>query len=119
VKPCSLTFRRHLARRPLANGVVEAAHKTKIKLPWVLRLERTTVEQGREILQKSGLNFIVGQDMQTPPKKSWRRQASDKVVKIGAVLLWLWRLWLVRACIPELVPNPGNCQITSPDKTFE
>src|ERR1700704_5432860 len=47
----------------LATGVVEAAHKTKIKLPVVLRLEGTNVEQGREILQKSGLNFIVGSDM--------------------------------------------------------
>ncbi len=55
----------------LANGVVEAAHKTKIKLPIVLRLEGTNVEQGREILRNSGLNFIVGDDM---------RDAADKVV---------------------------------------
>ena len=53
----------------LANGVVEAAHKTKIKLPVVLRLEGTNVEQGREILQKSGLNFIVGQDMKDAAEK--------------------------------------------------
>src|SRR5213083_3363758 len=44
----------------LANGVVEAAKKTNIKLPIVLRLEGTNVEQGREILKKSGLNFLVG-----------------------------------------------------------
>ena len=53
----------------LASGVVEAAHKTKIKLPVVLRLEGTNVEQGREILQKSGLNFIVGQDMKDAAEK--------------------------------------------------
>src|SRR3954465_5148828 len=53
----------------LANGVVEAAHKTKIKLPVVLRLEGTNVEQGREILQKSGLNFIVGADMNDAAEK--------------------------------------------------
>src|SRR5438132_4225462 len=53
----------------LANGVVEAAHKTKIKLPVVLRLEGTNVEQGREILQKSGLNFIVGADMKDAAEK--------------------------------------------------
>ncbi|MFL6300326.1 MAG: ADP-forming succinate--CoA ligase subunit beta [Terriglobales bacterium] len=53
----------------LANGVVEAAHKTQIKLPVVLRLEGTNVEQGREILQKSGLNFIVGADMKDAAEK--------------------------------------------------
>lgn len=47
----------------LANGVVEAAQKTKIQLPIVLRLEGTNVEQGREILKKSGLNFLVAETM--------------------------------------------------------
>src|SRR5579884_182303 len=47
----------------LARGVVEAANKTKIQLPVVLRLEGTNVEQGREILQQSGLNFIVAETM--------------------------------------------------------
>jgi succinyl-CoA synthetase beta subunit len=47
----------------LASGVVEAARKTKIQLPIVLRLEGTNVEEGREILKKSGLNFIVAETM--------------------------------------------------------
>ena len=47
----------------LATGVVEAAQKTHIQLPVVLRLEGTNVEQGREILQQSGLNFIVAETM--------------------------------------------------------
>jgi len=47
----------------LANGVVEAARKTHIQLPMVLRLEGTNVEQGREILKQSGLNFIVAETM--------------------------------------------------------
>ena len=53
----------------LANGVVEAARKTKINLPVVLRLEGTNVEQGREILKKSGLNFIVAQTMKDAAEK--------------------------------------------------
>src|SRR5438034_2380498 len=53
----------------LANGVVEAAHKTKIQLPVVLRLEGTNVEQGREILQQSGLNFIVAETMKDAAEK--------------------------------------------------
>jgi succinyl-CoA synthetase beta subunit len=56
----------------LARGVVEAATKTKIQLPIVLRLEGTNVEQGREILQQSGLNFIVAETM---------KDAAEKVVE--------------------------------------
>ncbi len=55
----------------LARGVVEAAQKTRIQLPIVLRLEGTNVEQGREILKDSGLNFIVAETM---------RDAAEKVV---------------------------------------
>jgi len=53
----------------LAQGVVEAAKKTNINLPIVLRLEGTNVEQGREILQKSGLNFIVAETMKDAAEK--------------------------------------------------
>ena len=53
----------------LAQGVVEAAKKTHINLPIVLRLEGTNVEQGREILQKSGLNFIVAETMKDAAEK--------------------------------------------------
>jgi succinyl-CoA synthetase beta subunit len=55
----------------LANGVVQAARKMNIQLPIVLRLEGTNVEQGREILKNSGLNFIVAETM---------KDAADKVV---------------------------------------
>ena len=53
----------------LAKGVVEAAKKTKIALPVVLRLEGTNVEQGREILKQSGLNFIVAETMKDAAEK--------------------------------------------------
>jgi succinyl-CoA synthetase beta subunit len=53
----------------LANGVVEAARKTQIQLPIVLRLEGTNVEQGREILKQSGLNFIVAETMKDAAEK--------------------------------------------------
>jgi succinyl-CoA synthetase beta subunit len=59
----------------LANGVVEAAKKTKLALPVVLRLEGTNVEQGREILKKSGLNFLVAETM---------RDAAEKVVRAAS-----------------------------------
>jgi succinyl-CoA synthetase beta subunit len=53
----------------LATGVVEAARKTHIQLPIVLRLEGTNVEQGREILKQSGLNFIVAETMKDAAEK--------------------------------------------------
>jgi succinyl-CoA synthetase beta subunit len=55
----------------LAAGVVEAAKKTNIQLPVVLRLEGTNVEEGKKILVDSGLNFVVAETM---------RDAADKVV---------------------------------------
>ena len=53
----------------LAKGVVEAAKKTKIALPVVLRLEGTNVEQGRAILKDSGFNFIVAETMKDAAEK--------------------------------------------------
>ncbi len=53
----------------LAIGVVEAARKTNIQLPIVLRLEGTNVEAGREILRQSGLNFTVAETMKDAAEK--------------------------------------------------
>jgi succinyl-CoA synthetase beta subunit len=55
----------------LATGVVEAARRTNIKLPIVLRLEGTNVEEGKKILMSSGFNFVVTDTM---------KDAADKVV---------------------------------------
>ncbi|HUO61160.1 MAG TPA: ADP-forming succinate--CoA ligase subunit beta [Candidatus Acidoferrales bacterium] len=53
----------------LATGVVEAAKKTNIQLPIVLRLEGTNVEQGRKILESSGFKFIVAENMTDAAQK--------------------------------------------------
>ncbi len=53
----------------LANGVVQAAKNLAVKVPIVLRLEGTNVEEGRKILKDSGLNFIVGETMQDAAEK--------------------------------------------------
>jgi succinyl-CoA synthetase beta subunit len=55
----------------LAAGVVEAAKKTHLQLPVVLRLEGTNVQEGKNILMESGLNFVVAETM---------KDAADKVV---------------------------------------
>jgi len=60
----------------LAAGVVEAARKTNIQLPVILRLEGTNVQEGKKILQESGLNFVVAETM---------KDAADKVVAAARV----------------------------------
>jgi succinyl-CoA synthetase beta subunit len=53
----------------LAEGVVAASREIGMKVPLVVRLEGTNVEQGREILAKSGLALTVGSDMTDAAKK--------------------------------------------------
>ncbi len=53
----------------LASGVVEAVKTVQVKVPIIVRLEGTNVEQGREILKTSGLKFTVAADMQDAAKK--------------------------------------------------
>jgi succinyl-CoA synthetase beta subunit len=53
----------------LANGVVEAVKQVQVQVPIIVRLEGTNVEQGREILNHSGLTFTVATDMRDAAKK--------------------------------------------------
>ena len=57
----------------LANGVVEAAKKTGIKVPVVVRMEGTNVDAGRKILAESGLNLITATDL---------KDAAQKIAKV-------------------------------------
>ncbi len=47
----------------LARGVLAAAEKTEIRVPLIVRLEGTNVEEGRRILKESNLEFLVAKDM--------------------------------------------------------
>jgi succinyl-CoA synthetase beta subunit len=53
----------------LAEGVTEAVREVKVNVPIVVRLEGTNVEEGRKILNESGLNFIVAQGMKDGAEK--------------------------------------------------
>ncbi len=57
----------------LAQGVVEAAKKTNISVPVVVRMEGTNVEEGRRILAESGLRLITAVDL---------KDAAGKVAEI-------------------------------------
>jgi len=47
----------------LAQGVVEAAKQVNLKVPLVVRMEGTNVEQGKKILAESGIKVIPASDM--------------------------------------------------------
>ena len=47
----------------LARGVIAAAEKRRIRLPLIVRLEGTNVEQGRESLRNSDLEFLVAKNL--------------------------------------------------------
>ena len=53
----------------IANGIVEAAKEVSLSVPVVVRLEGTNVEQGKEILAKSGLAIISGNDLADAAQK--------------------------------------------------
>ncbi len=59
----------------VARGVVEAAKKLGIKVPVVVRLEGTNVEEGQRVIRESGLNFTVANGM---------KDAAEKVVDLTA-----------------------------------
>ena len=47
----------------LARGVEIAAKKLKIKVPIVVRMEGTNMEEGHQILSDSGIDVIVAEGM--------------------------------------------------------
>jgi succinyl-CoA synthetase beta subunit len=47
----------------LARGVLAAAKKKSIRVPLIVRLEGTNVEQGKEILRNSDLKFLVANNL--------------------------------------------------------
>ena len=58
----------------LANGVVNACRELNVQLPIVIRMEGTNVEQGRQVLADSGLNFTIAEGM---------KDAAEKVVGLA------------------------------------
>ena len=53
----------------LAEGVVEAAKKIKIKVPLVVRLAGTNFQEGKKILNNSGIKIISANNLGDAAKK--------------------------------------------------
>ncbi|MBS3819304.1 ADP-forming succinate--CoA ligase subunit beta [bacterium] len=58
----------------IARGIVKAAEEVDFKLPLVMRLEGTNVEEGKNILKESGLEFYSAANM---------KEAAEKVVPLA------------------------------------
>ena len=59
----------------VAEGVVQAVKKTELKIPLVVRLSGTNVEEGRKILKDSGLPIIMAETLADAAAKavaSWK-----------------------------------------------
>ncbi len=54
----------------IARGVIEAAKEVELKVPLVVRLEGTNVEEGRRLLGESGLDLIVAEGMADAAEKA-------------------------------------------------
>jgi succinyl-CoA synthetase beta subunit len=57
----------------IAHGIVEAVKEISLDKPLIVRLEGTNVEEGKEILKKSGLEIITAIDLE---------DAADRVVSV-------------------------------------
>jgi succinyl-CoA synthetase beta subunit len=53
----------------IAEGVVAAVREVGLKVPLVVRLEGTNVDQGKKIINESGLNVISANDLDDAAQK--------------------------------------------------
>ena len=58
----------------LAQGVIAAVRELDVRVPVVIRMEGTNVEEGRRLLRESGLNFTTASSM---------GEAATRVVELG------------------------------------
>ncbi len=67
----------------IAEGVVEAVKKIDLKIPLVVRLSGTNVEQGRKIIADSGLPIITAETLAEAAQKAVQAR-NDVVAQAGA-----------------------------------
>ncbi|KAM3373764.1 Succinyl-CoA ligase [ADP-forming] subunit beta, mitochondrial [Capsicum baccatum] len=54
----------------IASGIVNAAKQVNLKVPVVVRLEGTNVDQGKRILKESGMTLITAEDLDDAAEKA-------------------------------------------------
>ena len=61
----------------LAQGVIAAVQELGVRVPIVIRMEGTNVEEGKRLLRESGLNFTTADSMGEAPDEG--RVAREEV----------------------------------------
>ncbi|MCH7783369.1 succinate--CoA ligase subunit beta, partial [candidate division KSB1 bacterium] len=54
----------------IAQGIINAANEIEMNLPLIIRLEGTNVEQGRTLLEESGIDLITASDLGDAARKA-------------------------------------------------
>ena len=54
----------------IAEGVVQATKEVGLKIPLIVRLEGTNVQQGKDIINNSGLDIISAEDLDDAAQKA-------------------------------------------------
>ncbi|KAL2906847.1 Succinate--CoA ligase [ADP-forming] subunit beta mitochondrial [Bienertia sinuspersici] len=60
----------------IAGGIVNAAKQVALKVPVVVRLEGTNVDQGKRILKESGMTIITAEDLDDAAEKAVKAASS-------------------------------------------
>lgn len=63
----------------IAEGVIAAAKEVDLKVPLVVRLEGNKVQEGKDLLAKSGLNLISADDLEDAAQKAVRAAREGNV----------------------------------------
>ncbi len=63
----------------VANGILQALQQVEVTVPVIVRLDGTNAEEAREILRKSGLNFLVAATLQDAADKVTEALTKNKV----------------------------------------
>ena len=64
----------------IAEGVIEAAKETNLKVPLVVRLAGTNFQEGKDILDKSGLKILSASDLNDAAKNCRGNQVMSVLV---------------------------------------
>lgn len=54
----------------LARGIISAAEQLKVKVPLIVRMEGTNVNEGKQLLTSSGLNITIAEDLSDAASKA-------------------------------------------------
>lgn len=68
----------------IAEGVIDASRETRLQVPLVVRLEGTNVEQGRSLLQSSGLRIISCNTIDEAARRAVEEAAAYKDSHVGS-----------------------------------